>query len=260
MKKTIIIAAATIALNACSTNTRVFEQKENRAKNILVCLDISLSRDSSTIAWFIEVIKTKILPYLGPNSRISVIPVDAGSMTSSEEILRTDFSKNNYHNEFAGLQDEENAAQAHSDSAKAVALRFDRGVSAVISNRRRMNSHSDIIGALKQAEKYYSRDADNVLILLSDMVQSDDRVDFDKHLNNPQDTLLLLSKVEKVDLSNWKIVVLTGKQESTSVEKFEVTYAFWRGYFRSNGVLVDYSSGSSNRLEQLLTEDHTPTR
>ena len=250
----IIIIIAAISLPISCTHSGTTEQP----KNIIVLIDFSQSRDTATLRWYKEVIIRYVIDNMGPKDRIIILPLDFNSETSSQEIFRVNFSKNDYTNEFAGLQKDEIEKQNHLDSVHSAVQQFEQLFETARHQRSLLRGGSDIFGGLKICHKYYAPGFRNILVVCSDMLQFTDRTawNFEDHLNTKSEVEHYLSIAEKIDLQGMETIVLTGAQDSMRPEKFNAVKAFWESYFiqKCNDTIVDYSSGAVSKLEELISK------
>jgi len=247
----ILIAALSLPLSCTRSGTTV------QPKNIIVLVDFSLSRDTANIRWYMETIARYVVDNMGPKDRIIILPLDFNSETSSTEIFRVDFSKNDYSSEFAGLQKDEMEKQNHLDSVQSAIQQFKQLFEIARQKRALLRGGTDIFGGLKICRKYYVPGSRNILVICSDMLQFTDRNvwNFEEHLTSKDEVEHYLSIAEKVDLQGMQTVVLTGAQDSMRPEKFNAVKAFWEAYFiKCNDTIVDYSSGAVSKLEELISQ------
>jgi len=254
MKRLILlIVIAALSLPISCTRGGTTEQP----KNIIVLIDFSLSRDTANIRWYMETIMHYVIANMGPKDKIIILPVDFNSETSSSELFRVDFSKNDYSSEFAGLQKDEMEKQNHLDSVQAAAQQFKQVFEIVRQGRSLLRGGTDIFGGLKISRKYYAPGCKNIVVICSDMLQFTDRAvwNFEDHLNSKDEVEHYLSIAEKIDLQGMQTIVLTGAQDSMKPEKFNAVQAFWKAYLmKCNDTVVDYSSGAVSKLEQLISQ------
>jgi hypothetical protein len=244
-----------VAIASCITSSCKHHQQP---KNIIVLPDLSDSRDSAIINWYEETTKNSVLARMGTKDRLTVLPVDHNSETWGQEIFKIDFSKNDYRNEYAGLQSNEVEKKNFADSVATAIQQFEISFNAARTSRISFNKGTDILGALKQAQKYFIPGDKNIIVLLSDMLQATDKtkMDFENHFNDLDEIDHYLSSAEKTDLRNMHIIVLTGAQSRIKPEKFSVIKSFWEKYFvQCHGQLVDYSSGAVSILEEHLSDN-----
>ena len=227
-------------------------------KNIIVLVDFSLSRDSANILWFKETIIRYVIENMGPKDKVVILPVDFNSETSSQEIFTVNFSKNDYSNEFAGLQKDEIERQNHLDSVHGAVLQFELLFDSAWHQRSLLRGGTDIFGGLRICRKYYLTYCKNLLVVFSDMLQFTDRAvwNFEDHLNGKDEIEHYLSISDKVDLQGMQAIVLTGKQDSMRPEKFLAVKAFWEQYFiqKCGDSILDYSSGAVTKLAELISQ------
>lgn len=252
----IFVLTLSISITCCSLPS--CEHTEHIQATMVICfVDFSSSRDSAVISWYKETIKTSVLRNMPPTSRLVVLPVDYNSMTSSKELFKVDFSKNEYHNEFAGLQSTEVEKKNHQDSVSAALPQFDRAFETEKKDRMQLHTGTDIFGALKQCTHYRVPGQKIQVVIFSDMLQFTDKtkMNFEGHLNNAADIEQYLSISEKVDLKGMQFIVVTGAQNDMKPEKFTAVKTFWEKYFaQCNGELVEYSSGAVSKLEEFISK------
>lgn len=249
MKNIRIILSAIVLLSIASC-------EKQKSMNVICLVDFSKTIEGSTVNWYKKTIEEGILRKEGFKDRLTVLPIDFGSQTASEEIFKVDFSKNNYENEFAGLQADEVKMKNHQDSIGSAIKKFNISFSNARITRAGFDKGTDIFGALKQAEKYFDPEKVNLIVVFSDMLQFTDktRMNFENHLNSSDEIEKHLSIADKADLSNIQVIVLTGVQSNIRPEKFNVVKSFWEKYFQNcNGNLIDYSSGAVTRMEELIS-------
>jgi hypothetical protein len=245
------IGIAFIALASC---------ERNQVTTVICFIDLS-SRDSATIEWYKETFKAQVLRNMPSNSRLVVLPIDYFSQSGSTEIITVDFSKNQYGNEYSGLQSAEIEAQNHQDSVSVAIQAFDREFQRERNHRLLLSEGTDLFGALAQARKYAVPGQRTIIVLLSDMMEYSDKrqMNFEASLNSADEIEHYLGKAEKVDLEGMEIVVLTGLHRTMQPEKYQVLKAFWEKYFaQCKGKLIDYSSGAVSKLQEVLMGKANP--
>lgn len=248
MKYIVIVffSGMTLILNGCEQAQRF---------NIIGLVDFS-SRDSTLIDWYKVTFHTSVIGNLGPKDRLTLLPIDYNSQTAGTELFRIDFSRHTYTNEFAGLQADEVEKKNHQDSTATAMARFDQSFDAARKARMALPEGTDIFGALRQVQKYVIPGYKTVLVITSDMLQFTDKVNmnFEAHLNTVEEIDRYLSIVEKADLTGIQVIVLTGPQPTITPQKFNAVKGFWQQYFTlCNGRLIDYSSGSVSKVEQVIS-------
>src|SRR6185295_5937878 len=82
----------------CSLVLSLFSCEKKLPTNIVCLVDFSQTIDTATVTWYKKTISQSILGRMGKRDRVIILPVDFGSQTSSEELFKVDFSKNNYTN------------------------------------------------------------------------------------------------------------------------------------------------------------------
>ena len=116
--------------------------------NFICQIDISQSRDTTVRQWYKATIQHSILAKMRAKDRAVILPVDGSSATSSQEIFKVDFSKNDYGNVYAGLQKKEIEQQNHLDSVHSAMQQFSVLFDAAVQKRAPMSVGTDLFGAL----------------------------------------------------------------------------------------------------------------
>ncbi len=228
----------------------------SKPKNFIVTVDFSSSRDSLVIHWYKQTIQQSILRKMGKGDRIIILPVDHNSELWGQEIFKVDFSAYNFENEFAGLQKEEIERKNFQDSVTVAMKIFEQNFDAAKAARYNFNNGTDVLGALKQSQKYILPDHKNILILLCDMMQVTDKkeLNLEDNLQSTEQIDKSLKSIKAIELPETKVMVLTGPQVNMAIGKFNVIKAFWEKYFeKANVELLDYSSTAVTKLEQVVT-------
>ena len=248
-----IITLSVIA--ACSLLSSCKHENPALPINAIYLVDFSASRGTSVIRWYKEMIQHSISENMGSKDMATVLPIDFNSETSSQEIFKVDFSKNDYSNEFAGLQKDEIEQQNHRDSVSTAVKRFCASFDIARQQRAQLMGGTDIFGALRLCGKYTVPGHRNVVILLSDMLQYTDikKLNFENNLNASQEIEHYMSVIEKIDLKGVEIIVLCGAQNNMRPEKFNAVKSFWERYFtQCHAKVLDYSSGAVTKLDEVF--------
>ena len=254
MKQTSVLAVAllvTTILFSCKTKSA----EEKLPLNEIVQVDLSGSRIPPVTNWFKEIISFNVILKLDKNGAIGILPTDSASLQGGQEIAVADFSKNDYHNEFAGNDKEKVEMNIHRDSLKAFQQRFSLAFDSMLA-RRKFQNGTDITGGLELAKKYYLPNHENIIILFSDMLiyhnYGKGLIDFEHNLNDTSEINCFISKVPQMDLSGWKVIVITG-QSNISATKYSAVEGFWERYFEMcHGKLELYTCCSVSLLEKEL--------
>lgn len=241
-----IILAAIVFLSAC--------KNEQQPKNFIVPIDFSSSRDSTIINWYGETVVNSLLQQAGMKDKLTILPVDFNSELWSQEIFKIDFSQFEYGNEFAGLQKDEIEKKNFQDTVTGAIRNFTICFDSARNERKGFDRGSDVLGALKQCQKYVSAHHQNIIVLFCDMQQYSGKRDFDLENNLKEEKIQkYLDTIEPIDLGNSKIIVLTGPQINISATKFNLVKRFWEEYFKKcNAELIDYSTGAVSKLEETV--------
>jgi hypothetical protein len=228
--------------------------------NIVTGADISGSRTPANVLWYKEIVEQHILTNAGMKDRVIVLPIDAGSLQASEEILYLDFASNSYYNQSAGQNQDLVQKRLHHDSIVVGQHRFSLAFDSALVHRMNFSGGTDIVGTLQVVQKYLLPGHDNVVILLSDMLLDANfgsgRVNFESNvLNDTSDLSSMLTKVPVVNLSGWKVIVLTGAQTKIPSAKYMAVRTFYERYFSKCGAnLLGYSSETVSMIDAELAK------
>lgn len=248
MKKITLLLIGVLAIASC-------KRDDVQSTNVISLLDVSESRDSSIALWYRDAICEHVLPSMGIQDKITMLPIDNGSRTASVEIFRKDFGEDTYGNQYAGLSEGEVIKANHADSVNAAVRRFRTAFSLVRDARTKYRNGTDIIGALKLAGGYRDRKCRNVLIIFSDMLHSDEggAHSLESILRDTASVEGAGKRYETVDLSDFTVIVVTGELDAVDRKTYGAVQEFWKAYFkRCNANLVEYSSGSLSLLAKHL--------
>ena len=252
MKKIFYLLFVIIILIGCKEFEKVFNDEPPTI--IITLVDFSKSIPESTINWYNQVITATLLPTLQVNDKLIVLPVDKAAQTSGIEIASIILAEES----FSSVQDPPNQKQ---ELIKRRIARFLDTVSVTFSNkfyeakdqRSKYAVKTDIIGALKQATKYFNENAINSIVILSDMKQDTEEFNLENYLRSKPKPSALIDKISVTDLQNANIFILTGDQPNIGINDFNWLKDFWTVYFdRNNANLVSYESGGVSLLKVKL--------
>ena len=249
-----IVSLAVILILYSSCNNK----SEPVRKNIICLVDFSDSKNAAErLQFYMTVIKDNIIPKLSFTDKITVIPIDKASITNASDILLFDLSTKDFEPESASPMEEE---QITKDNLKkftdSLAASFSQNFQSAIDSRNKTNHGTDIFGALEVVKGKIKANDDNVIILLSDMMNytttlkmEPENTEFNaKSLND------LLNKVPNYEMPNTTVLVLTADQSYISQTHFKLVQNFWTQYFEQNKIkLYDYNSASVSKLNELLS-------
>jgi hypothetical protein len=216
-----------------------------------VCLvDFSASIPPSTLAWYKDVIKNSIITNLGEKDKITVLPIDYGSQTSSSEIFTADLQKQSFRKEFdSPLRQDAVIKRRFKIYVDSIGILFGSAFNIAKEERTKFSGGTDIIGGLEQASKYFLPGQNNMIILFSDMVQETGQIDLYKYLSTGKDIDLLLKKAPFPNFNKSDVFIMTGEQPKIKIEKYQLLRKFWQNYFsKSNLNFIEYESGGENIL------------
>lgn len=188
--------------------------------------------------------------------KLTVIPIDKASVTNSSEILITDLSTKDFEPDASSPMETDKITQDNFTKFKdTLALTFETSFNKSVSDRTLQNQGTDLIGALNNVKGYIKTNADNYIILLSDMMNYTTTLSMEP--SNTDFTIgtleLYLQKLPLIEMKNTTALVLTADQPSISAEHFKLVQRFWTQYFIRNSIkLYDYSSASVSKLNELM--------
>lgn len=232
------------------------EQKEvPKANNIICLVDFSSSIPEATAHWYKETIKNEIILKLSGKDKITLLPIDYGSATSSKELFKLDIKDMDFSNDFdPKLQKKELEKNRLIKYLNTEGFPlFDKAFETAQSERRGFSRGTDIIGALKQAVIYKDTVLyKNTIIVFSDMIQETEELNLESSYKKGRELSSLINE-DEIDLLGMNIITLTGEQPNMRINKFEAIQAFWQAYFpKQNGQLIDYNSGGLIKLQTHL--------
>jgi hypothetical protein len=251
----IAFIAVTCLLSSCKWGSN---RAKPRGKNIVCAVDFSDSKNASErLQFYMNVIKDNIIPKLGLNDKITVIPIDEATRTDCYDILLKDLSTMDFEPEQASAMEQEQITQNNLKNYKdTLVVSFVQNFQVAIKNRNKSSHGTDIFGALEiiKNSKLKPND-DNYLIFLSDMMNWDDviKMEPDNKDFNSNTLEKNLGKIPNYDMPKVTSLVLTAEQVEVSPEHFSLVDSFWRKYFSRNHVtLYDYNSASVSKLNELM--------
>lgn len=228
-----------------------------RRRNIVCLVDFSSSKNGDSRQQFYKkVIEDNILKNLAMTDRITILPLDAASITGSEEILVKDLSGEDFTPDMAPPMEEEKITAENFEKYKQqliseFTLAFDR----TAENRKSRNQGTDIFGLLSGLQNYLKPEADNHVIFLSDMMNYSKALNMEPSNKDFNDSNIekAVNEVPQVNLKNTEILVLTGDQPDLPPAHFDLVQHFWTKYFEQNGArLTDFSSAAVSRLNAMM--------
>ncbi|HED05318.1 MAG TPA: hypothetical protein ENI61_01380 [Ignavibacteria bacterium] len=240
----ILIFLSVVTFASCS------KSKINTSTNIITLVDFSKSIPPSTLDWYKEVIKNSIIANLGEKDKITVLPIDYGSQTSSSEIFISDFEKQHFRKEFdSPLQQKTIVKRRLKIYKDSIEVLFDSAFSKAKNDRVKYSLGTDIIGGFTQANKYFIPGQNNLIVTFSDMIQETEQLNLNKNLSTEKDINLLLKKIQFPNYNKLDVFIMTGEQPKIKIKKYKLLKKFWSSYFsKTNLNLIQYESGGENIL------------
>lgn len=257
MKKTIIYKYITIIITSiifvsCSNNTEPV--------NVICLVDFSSSVNKATLKWYGTVIKEDVISSLGKNDKLTILPIDFGSQSGSKEIFYVDLEKKKFTNMFdSPTRKDEIESRRIKAFLEKLAGSFDSSFESSINTRDEYKHQTDIIGAVRQADKYYMEGSNNLIVIFSDMVQETENLDLPTVLKTSKDFSQIVEKIDLGKLRKSDVMVITGEQ-SYGTESFNKMKTFWKLVFDKAGLkLLDYESAGRNFIPRQLELYRTKT-
>lgn len=246
----IIYALLLAFIPSCKTNPPIH-------RNIICYIDFSENPNfDKRVAYYSEIVNNIIIKNMSFNDRLIVLPIDNGTVTNSSEIIDSSLKKQfDYIPDGTSPLDENDVAQKNiGDDKQKISDNFNLNIEKAISDRSNLQKGTDIIGALSNVSKYYQGGQENIVILLSDMMNWSDNLKMEEGSFTANMIDSKLAQLPKIDGKSTKILVHSGDLTNISNKHFTVLNQFWTKYFLNNNfILVDYSSGAKSKLEELMT-------
>jgi len=249
---TILIFAITAA-TFCFTFTSCTKEK----KKAIVCLiDFSETPEwNSRMEMLKQVTINSIISKISFNTSLVILPLDKASASGSEELLsgRT-LNEFDYIPDMTAPPDEDRVSQENLQKTKdSLKQEFSQLFDKALQSRVGLQKGTDIFGALEQAKRYLPEGGQNIIILLSDMMNWSNDLKMEPGNFNTASIEQALKKVPAANLSNAKILIYTGQTGYLPADHFKTVQQFWEKYFSQNNIqLVDYSSGAITKLEETV--------
>lgn len=239
-----LLIALSAALFSCSNS------KTTRASNIICLVDFSKSIPPSTLDWYKSVIKNTIIANLGERDKITVLPIDYGSQTSSTEIFIADFAKQSFRKQFdSPLQQDQIAKRRLNIFRDSMEVLFDSAFDLARTARTKFSQGTDVIGGFSQANKYFQQGDNNLIVAFTDMIQETEQLNLFRNLSTERDIETLLKKAPLSNFNKIDLFVMTGEQPSVKINKYELLKKFWKEYFAKTKLnLLQYDSGGEDLL------------
>lgn len=240
----VLILLTAVTFYSCSK----FKAKETI--NIICLVDFSKSIPPLTLDRYKDVIKNNIIANLGENDKVTVLPIDYGSQTSSSEIFIADLQKQSFRKQFdSPLQQDIVAKRRLKIYKDSIEVLFDSVFSKAREERSRYSQGTDIIGGFAQANKYFASGCNNLIVAFTDMIQETEQLNLFKNLSSGNDINSLIKKAPIPNFNKFDIFVMTGEQPKIKIEKYELLKKFWHSYFAKTKLnLLQYDSGGENLL------------
>jgi|YelNatPaOPRAMG01_1025707.scaffolds.fasta_scaffold15862_2 hypothetical protein len=239
-----LVFLSTVTFVSCS------KSKSPEYSNIICLVDFSKSIPPSTLDWYKDVIKNNIIANLGEKDKISVLPIDYGSQTSSSEIFIADLQKQSFRKQFdSPLQQDIVAKRRLKIFKDSVEVLFDSAFSKAREERSKYSQGTDIIGGFSQATKYFAPRGNNLIVAFTDMIQETEQLNLYKNLSSGKDINLLIKQAPIPNFNKFDVFIMTGEQPKIKIKKYELLKNFWHSYFaKTNLNLIQYESGGENIL------------
>ncbi|MCD9015352.1 hypothetical protein [Parachryseolinea silvisoli] len=259
-------------------------------KNIVCLIDFSSSINRERVLAYADGIKM-ILSSMGPNDKLMVYPIDAGSLTDRVTIMFEDFQNadGEYGMTFKNLQIPDSVRPPFKKkgedgiTATATMPRRVKGylkvISPLIENRldslrrvrRKYNRESDLLSAIYSVKDDFVKEQEeswmpgertiNYLVIFSDLVQESDMVNFNsKRMLEKSDYNAILQKLRTnnllCNLQGAKILVYDGHSNvsQNAMAKIRIR-EFWECYFADttvNAYAHSMKYQNSSSMDELL--------
>ena len=253
---------------------------EKKRKVLIVLIDYSASNTELVLESYISIVTETIFPNMKQYDCLVVVPIDEGSKMQPVKIVYEDLVEKQFSRRTDGF--------AHAgDSLRKRFMNYVNETAPKISEtlrtqkqvRKEYTEYTDILGAIHQTTNLIEFNADggtirdmedfvlgkirlkseNVIILLSDMIQDSREYNFSKkHGVPPEQITPLLDGLKKLnnipDLSGCKVFA-TGATGKNSAQ-IDNIHSFWTEYFKqTNAELASYGYNVDGKLRKyLMTE------
>jgi len=232
---------------------------EPMPKNIIVLADYSASIPRATTDWYLATIADEIIPTLGKNDNLTILPVDYGSLTSSKEVFSTNFDKLTFSTaQVNELQKKSFEQQQFLKFKKdSILPGLKTAFETAYHERSKYNKGTDLLGAMVQAHGYLKNGSQNLVVIMSDMIQETELVNIEKHMKADNQVETMLNKTQKVQLHDVEVIILTGEQPNISISKFNRIKTYWEKLAeRDDWNLLEYNSGGRQALRNWLKDNN----
>lgn len=230
------------------------EQKVEKFSNFVILIDFSKSIPTQTLEWYRKIVKDEIIPNLGEKDQITVLPIDYGSSIGSSELLHANLNEQI----FSYTLDSPVIASKKKQLRQTIYLNdiasgFDSTFNYSVTNRNKYSLGTDVLGGLKQANKYFENNQNNLIIIFSDMINETEDLNLDSSLKNSNDVESILNKLIIPEYNKFDLVVMTGELPFIKISQYKLLQKFWEEYCtKSNLNLLDYQSGGITILKKKL--------
>jgi hypothetical protein len=221
-----------------------------RASNIVCLVDFSKSIPPPTLSWYESIIQNNVIKSFGEKDKIIILPIDYGSQTSSAEIFFADFEKESFRKELdSPLQQEKVAARRINKYKDSLEVLFKSAFANTREGRNKFSQGTDVIGGIKQANKYFLPGQNNLIVIFSDMINETEELNLFTGLSSSKDINVLLKRIKIPEVNKAEVIVMTGEQPKIKIEKYKMLKEFWKSFFsNANLDLIEYGSGGENVL------------
>ncbi len=246
------LIAMALLISSCNSSCT----KKVVHKNIICYIDFSVNPNwDARINYYGDVINNSIIKNMSYNDRIVILPIDNGTTTNSQEILNNSLKKQfDYIPDGISPLDEDRVAEENLEKdKKAFCDAFNTNISSAKISRANLTKGTDITGALQDVSKYYQEGQENIIVLLSDMMNWSGNLKMEEGSFTAELIDKKLAELSSIEGKNVKVIVHTGDITNISSKHFSIVNEFWKKYFEKNNfVLYDYSSGGKAKMEELL--------
>jgi hypothetical protein len=255
---------------------------EKKRKVLIVLIDYSASNTDLVLESYISIITETIFPNMRQYDCLVVVPIDEGSKMRPVKLIYEDLVEKQFSRRTDGFAHAGDSLRKRFISyVKETAPKISETLKTQKQIRKEYTEYTDILGAIHQTTNLIEFNAEggtvkdmedfvlgkirlkseNVIILLSDMIQDSREYNFNKkHGISPEQTTAFLDGLKKTngipDLSGCKVFAIgaTGRNSS----QIDNIQSFWTAYFKqSNAELASYGYNVDGKLRKyLMTEDN----
>jgi len=226
----------------CTRSSQAAQQQRGTA--VVIFVDFSDSVGGNDRVAFKREIDKLVLPWLQPGDSLLIAAIHDKTLTEFRPLVEAELPPRPHFNGWLNNVIKYNRATKETDARIVQVKETLRTQTAEALTRRYQARYTDIFSSLLLAEKLFSAESRNkVLILMSDMIEDYPPYIFDRMTWAPTTTQTLLAELQAkrmiADLSH--VCVYVSGVSAPSAELAQNIGRFWEAYFRRAGADVNPS-------------------